>query len=435
MLSEKLNNFLEKWVDIENLILWDYHQEFLEDFIGTDFCTEIPLKECETNVDCTTYKNAKCVNKSRKKNLDTGVTVSDKQKNEYTFLDYIHYEYDPLDPDGSIKREQDSGFLLMRRVTIRIFKCYIFQQKTTKDIFLLFSIGNIYSNIYTNEFVQQFINLVMTSINEKYLQNDAYENIILCGHSQGCVIAQFIGLSIMKQHPTIFVDKCWIIGSGPFHWINREDVPLFESFSTKIAIFVLICTWNNHIIYDPFSIKNYFGDTDRNKGYPLKTMYFLQGEIVDGYTKQITHTLNGKKVQKYVTKKTDLNDFKSVSKYLEPTSDAAYFKNIIIKPILSDEIQTDEIRENEEFTYPVPRTRTDFHLWFSYRRLFYLYKLRNSARSEQPITFAQSTGRLPNKSIFNFDSESLFKEIGGRRKSKRKNKTIKKQRKKKIIFY
>ena len=67
------------------------------------------------------------------------------------------------------------------------------------------------------------------------------KKIILCGHSMGCVTASIFGYYIFRNDKNYFNNKCIIIGSGPFRWLDTDtDKELYKEFTTSRNVFIFI---------------------------------------------------------------------------------------------------------------------------------------------------------------------------------------------------
>ena len=357
LLSKKIYPFVKNWVAIYNTSIWKYGNEFLHPYTKTqesflDECETRPLSECETDENCAKYKNKKCVNKSRVQVFEPNVSFFDDDQNEYIFKDLISTTYNPrgvYQGTSSLRRDDYLN---------EEFTCHIFQRKNTNDVYLAFSTGRLIKDIYTAVAPKDFIEKTLEYIKTNYYENrnNEVQNIILCGHSQGCVMAQYIGLLIMKDRPDIFNQKYWIIGSGPFHWIHHEDEAIFTKNAKKIAIFVLRCELEQYYMYDPFIFHNkqteiQISDYEYyNLFLPKKSMYSLNIELNDPDTPN---------VKKYVS---DLSYLNAKDLNLYP------YKDVSVIPFI--EPTEEELYSGTTLINPTPFYRKRMHNWNSYRYIF-----------------------------------------------------------------
>lgn len=114
---------------------------------------------------------------------------------------------------------------------------YQFHEIDSDNIYLIFPAGEILYDLYDSKY---FLHHYFDHVLEYILQLN-FNNIILGGHSMGCVYAQYIGNLLLKKNLYFFESKIWIVGTAPFKWIKPEDLDLYNSyFLRKILIFGLV---------------------------------------------------------------------------------------------------------------------------------------------------------------------------------------------------
>ncbi len=114
---------------------------------------------------------------------------------------------------------------------------YVFNEIESRNVYLIFPAADVIRSLYNSEY---FLNIYFNYVIEYIRQLDA-DNIILGGHSMGCVYAQFIGNKLLKENRDLFESKIWIVGTAPFKWIKPEDIELYDKyFFKRILIFGLV---------------------------------------------------------------------------------------------------------------------------------------------------------------------------------------------------
>jgi hypothetical protein len=415
MISEVLKEFTRNWTEIENLIEWNFDQEYLIDLDSNkeDICEKKPLETClvktlEDDNDCVLYKKKKCVNSERRQIFGIGARVESQinKQNKFKVVDAIFDEYVP----------PSIGF---RFFESEYFKCYIL--KNNNNLYFLLSVGNIRFDIYESEECKEFIKKIINNI-KTYYTNEQIENIILCGHSQGCVISQYIGLMIIKDNEAFFTEKIWIVGSGPFHWIHVEDKVLFESHKDKICIFVLKCTITNKYMYDPYSIKNFVKKMISSESVimPDKVMY-----ILDALIENNDASVKLENVIDKIGMRKKVNASISITEFIEKTKDA----------VLDDESSLIKQYGAIQYGYPVVENiYKNFHTWMAYRFFFNLWL--NSDLPPQDFR-SESTSEKIKRIDWSEVPDTLNPYFGGQSRSgvKMNNKYRKNATKKYKLYY
>jgi hypothetical protein len=77
---------------------------------------------------------------------------------------------------------------------------YVFNEIDSRNVYIIFPSGEILSELYKSDF---FLNRYFDYAVEYIKQLDA-DNVILGGHSMGCVYAQYIGNILLKQNKDLF---------------------------------------------------------------------------------------------------------------------------------------------------------------------------------------------------------------------------------------
>jgi hypothetical protein len=267
--------FIQNWVNIENISFWELGKKFLRSMPITD-CETKSLLECSVYDTCEIYKSfttkqEKCVTKERIDTFRENVTFEDKNKKEYILLYFIYSERRPgeksIIKDNFIKQYTDNQekTLLYNKMNINyICYCYIIKSVLENSIYILFSSGAVLNkkSLYGPR-VRAFIGNLTKFILEL---DDSSSQIYLCGHSMGCVFAQLTGINLIKENNEFFQSRCTVVGSAPFRWIQEIDIQYYNSNSNKFYIFVL--GLNNNTI-DPFFYK---GDDELQQQYPINLM-------------------------------------------------------------------------------------------------------------------------------------------------------------------
>lgn len=150
---------------------------------------------------------------------------------------------------------------------------YVFNEIESRNVYLIFPAGDVLHSLYNSEF---FLNIYFNYVIEYIKQLDA-DNIILGGHSMGCVYAQFIGNKLLKENRDLFESKIWIVGTAPFKWIKPEDIELYNIyFFKKILIFGLVkedvidsflLKGNNNLFQSNIYILYFLYEGSRSKGF------------------------------------------------------------------------------------------------------------------------------------------------------------------------
>lgn len=406
-LNKKLLSFITHYVGIYNTSLWEYNDLYVQDLDRRDdTCETISLSECELDTTCELYKNKKCVNKTRIKTFTEGNVIIDKNKNEYVLIEYIYARYHPRETEMTHSSQSDMPPLFREDNLTEIFTCCIYQQRKTDDIYLAFSTGRIKYDIYNDVASVKFISSVL-----HYIQSQAWtSNVILCGHSQGCVMAQYIGLQLMKEN--LFTSKLWIVGSGPFHWIHKEDIELFESYRKNIAILVLRCQLDKYQTCDTFSVKIRSLSSDLAE-LPVQTMYYVNVELIDPPPQ--------------TNKKVYLSNLSNLSFLNVRNPNTNEIKTISLIPYV--EYNIDSMDYQQYYVYP-KKYSIRLHNWSSYRFILDQW-LGQSEPEPEPESKFRSTPKM-DKSLLR-DQRSLFGNlhIGGksrktRHKYNRQRRTTKK---------
>jgi len=303
-----LPEYIQNWVNIENISFWEIGKKFLKANPVTDCETKI-LSDCKNHDTCDIYtsqstEEEKCVTKERIQSFNENVIFEDnsKDKKQYRFLYFIYSERTP-----NIKKQYEDSFrqknpenseLLIQQFKLLINYdcfCYVVQSVSDDLIYVLFSSGKVIQKeeLYGGR-IQSFIDIVIGVI------EPLEEQIYLCGHSMGCVLAQLTGLKLLKKNRDFFQSNCTVVGSAPYRWIFEADIPFYIDNLNKFHIFIL--GLNDNII-DPFFYK---GDVTLQQVYPINllnsrdenitTIELVQEPIIRTPGKNIMHNwLNYKK--------------------------------------------------------------------------------------------------------------------------------------------
>jgi hypothetical protein len=268
-----LPEYVQNWVNIENVSFWEIGKKFLRENPITD-CETKSLINCKDTDICDIYtsqstEQEKCVTKERIQSFNENVIFQDnsKDKKQYRFLYFIYSERSAKKikniEDTFRKNHPDNPEIIKDMHTIINYHCfcYVVESLTDGSIYILFSSGKVLRNdeLYSGP-IDAFIDTIVGVV--ETLEAPIY----LCGHSMGCVLAQITGLKIIEKNPVFFRENCTVIGSAPFRWSVEEDIHIYRDYLDKFHIFVL--GLNDNII-DPFFYK---GDTTLQQIYPINLL-------------------------------------------------------------------------------------------------------------------------------------------------------------------
>lgn len=206
----KVKKLIKSWIGIENLIFWKDGQIFLNN--ESKYCNKIPLTNCTKNSKCSMYKT-KCVNKNTIKEFKCETIVKNQfNKNEFIVKKMYSTKIE-FDPQTNVD-----------------FKYYMFIPSLySKTCYIVFATG---ATLYDSEILNSTFKFEIKKVIEYIFELSSYfNNIVLCGHSLGCVLSQLISLEIIKMNKELFLDKIWIIGSAPFKWLNPIDKDIYNHYS------------------------------------------------------------------------------------------------------------------------------------------------------------------------------------------------------------
>ena len=227
--KEKLLQFVKNWINIQNLSFWNIGQTYLMNK-KNDECSLKEIDNCVSDI-CDKYfskstKTEKCVAKERIKEFVNNAIINNrKQQIKYKL---IH-----------IKLDVELGMYY-----------YVLEQINTNNCYILFSSGNVMSK----EDLYNRLRIKFYKEAKEYIEALPYENIILCGHSLGCVLAQIIGLEIIKENYNFFKERVWIIGSAPFLWLDMDKEEFNRLTKDRMIIFASFVK-RGHEIPDIFLYK------------------------------------------------------------------------------------------------------------------------------------------------------------------------------------
>ncbi len=225
------NTYIREWIDLENVMLWDYDKPILEGAVRdkNGNITDIEGDQCfqTTGFDkdaCeqkTTDKGQKCkVYKS-----SSGSRICTEEQN----LKYTYVSSNPSNPNTykslskqkytiiqSSKITDNVAFNTANQVGVELF-FKIFKSESTNNIYVLFSSGVVFDVITLSD---NFIPIIT-----EILSYRDYDRIIIGGHSMGCMIALHFANAIYRNpdNRQFFVDKCVVIGSGPYKGYHYDD--------------------------------------------------------------------------------------------------------------------------------------------------------------------------------------------------------------------
>jgi hypothetical protein len=195
---------------------------------------------------------------------------------------------------------------------------YVFNEIESRNVYIIFPSGEILYQLYNSDFyLDHYFNFAVEYINK--LNTVDTNNIILGGHSMGCVYAEYIGNILLKKNKLLFESKIWIVGTSPFKWINPEDIELYNQyFFNRILILTLV---KNNII-DDYLIE---GD-DRLLQPNTYILYYSEHYIKNNFIQEINKS------------ESNIYSYDEIMKKLE--------NNVLIKP---DNIQSKIIHSFENY--------------------------------------------------------------------------------------
>ncbi len=346
----KILNFIKIFIGLVSIGDWNLGKEYVYDNINYNHKIEEKKRICNEN------KNKRNLNQSKRNT--SGMSNEDKKElcREYVSVStgkklYVPYSLVQQLNIGKLIKNKITGekLILMNTDNILrknhkyIHKFKIVSSVDRKKCFVLFNVGSVWSelSIYAysyllsmnenntvnekkinglttikiiNSFKEYFDNIFKLLL-EKYTD---YENIILCGHSEGCVYAQALYLYLFKKYYlenryNNFFDKFYVIGSGSFAWFWNKHFFNYQHFSflpkyleysnNKVFLFTDysdIEGMNNKIYVDSYLF--------------LNSNYFIIPNKIYFITKKKDLELNNKKITNRIMNilyKNTLNEIKN----------------------------------------------------------------------------------------------------------------------------
>lgn len=223
--KELLYYFFRNWVNIQSIIFIGRGKKYLIGKNNDNNCIKHSPNTSENCRDkCMIYnigKTArKCISKERLK-----VYPSNFLNNQQHRINSKNHEKRYI-----IIKKKKSGN--------NISYCFL-QDIDKSDLYIIFGVGEVIytkDDLYSEE-ILKILDDIATNILQ-ILSEKSLKNIILCGHSFGCVLAQIIGILLIKKNIE-FINYLWIIGSAPFLWLREEDRGNYQAFveANRIIIF------------------------------------------------------------------------------------------------------------------------------------------------------------------------------------------------------
>lgn len=253
-----------------------------------DDCAETPPEKCgEVDDDvCAPYTNSKnektCVTRKRIEPFEAGVEVIGKDEKHYTLLQ-----------KNFVKIGDTVGGVY---VSYRIFY-NIFQSIENPDkMYVIFPTGDTFkSNVLKynkklNRFLNELVELLIG-----YIAKNKKQQIILCGHSMGCVVAIFAGMRLRDRSHALFKKHIKVVGSGAFKCLDGGSK--FSGLE-NVKIFMLFVKSDggdgDDIMVDYFANAGYMPQNYK----PLTMIAFETGSE----TAAVSFEMNNKKTYNYLTK-------------------------------------------------------------------------------------------------------------------------------------
>ena len=203
-----LPEYIENWVNIENISFWEIGKQFLRANPKSD-CETTSLINCKDTDICDIYisqstEEEKCITKERIQSFNENVIFEDnsKHKKQYRFLYIIYSErtakkIKKIEDTFREKYPDNPEIIIKNNRSIINYDCfcYVVESLTDGSIYILFSSGKVLRNdeLYSGP-INAFINIIVGVV--ETLEAPIY----LCGHSMGCILAQITGLELIKKH-------------------------------------------------------------------------------------------------------------------------------------------------------------------------------------------------------------------------------------------
>jgi hypothetical protein len=164
-------------------------------------------------------------------------------------LDVVYLEKEYKE-DNNYKKLLELSKLKLSINPIQIYTNKLFlQMKENKKIYyLFFSFGNLkhIKNVNWKNELKKYIILIKKLINE-----DNFENLILCGHSIGSIVIQYLAIELLNNN--IDVSRIFVIGSGCItnEVLSKIEIEKFKiNFRNRFFFVINSYLENDKIFYD-----------------------------------------------------------------------------------------------------------------------------------------------------------------------------------------
>lgn len=229
--NRDFNVYIKEWIDLENVMLYDYDKPMLEgatrdkdgNIIGIvgDECfqtTGFDNDTCEQKTTsngkkCKVYKTSSGAKACAEEQHLKYTYVSDNPSNPNIYKSLSKQKYTIIQ---SSKITDNAAFNTANQAGVELF-FKIFKSESTNNIYVLFSSGVVFD---VSTLSDRF-----TPIIAEILSYHDYDKIIIGGHSMGCMIALHFANAIYRnpENRQFFLDKCIVIGSGPYKGYHYDD--------------------------------------------------------------------------------------------------------------------------------------------------------------------------------------------------------------------
>ncbi len=225
------NTYIREWLDLENVMLWEYDKPILEgtmrdkngNIVGIigDECfqaTGFDKDECEQKTTkngekCKVYKSSSGSSVCAEEQHLKYTYVSNNPSNPNTYKSLSKQKYTIIQ---SNKITDNAAFNTANQVGVELF-FKIFKSESTNNIYVLFSSGVVFD---VSTLSDKFPPIIA-----EILSYRDYDKLVIGGHSMGCMIALHFANAIYRNpdNKQFFVDKCVVLGSGPYKGYYYND--------------------------------------------------------------------------------------------------------------------------------------------------------------------------------------------------------------------
>jgi len=276
------NTYIKEWLDLENIMLWEYDKPVLEgamrdkngNIVGIigDECfqtTGFDKDACEQKITdngekCKVYKSSSGSRICTEDQHLKYTYVSNNPSNPNTFKSLSKQKYTIIQ---SSKITDNAAFNTANQVGVELF-FKIFKSESTNNIYLLFSSGVVFDvSTLSDKF---------TPIIAEILSYHDYDKLVIGGHSMGCMIALHFANAIYRNpdNRQFFVDKCVVLGSGPYKGYHYDD-PLPN---TKIFVSTFIKQREQHAF---LNVDAYFVRPSGDSSKHYNPVIFINTDVND----------------------------------------------------------------------------------------------------------------------------------------------------------